>query len=342
MTNHNRAIKGIFAAIGMLLMIFDAKMALQSMQEGLTLCIQTIIPSLFPFFVISGIINSCLIGNQSKILHGLGKFCKVPTGAESIIAVGLLAGYPVGAQLVTQAYQAGTLSKSTARRMLGFCSNAGPSFIFGMLAPLFPNSKIPWLLWIIHILSAMIVGFLLPGECNERCNLKVSKSLTITQTLRNAIENIATVCGWVLLFRVIIGFCNRWFLWLLPKEIGILFSGVLELSNGAVLLGNIESLSLRFLFAELMLSFGGICVMMQTASVTKNLELGYYFPGKALQMFISIGMSLITLPLLQENSSNYLTILGIFIVLTPFLVRYFFSVKKVVAIKRKMLYNTGS
>jgi hypothetical protein len=40
-----------------------------------------------------------------------------------------------------------------------------------------------------------------------------------------------------------------------------------------------------------LLSFGGLCIFLQTASVTGDLGLGDYFPGKILQSMISIVLS---------------------------------------------------
>ena len=39
------------AALGMLVLILDSKTALAGAREGIDLCIRTVIPSLFPFFL---------------------------------------------------------------------------------------------------------------------------------------------------------------------------------------------------------------------------------------------------------------------------------------------------
>ena len=42
---------GISAAVGLLVLIFDSSLAIQGAREGVELCLRTVIPSLFPFFV---------------------------------------------------------------------------------------------------------------------------------------------------------------------------------------------------------------------------------------------------------------------------------------------------
>lgn len=344
MKEHIKRIYGISASVAMLIIILNGKSAVSSIQSGIDLCLQTVIPALFPFFVLSGIINNCFIGQRFSFMTPLRRFCRIPAGVESVMLIGLISGYPVGAQLITEAHSTGTLSKADATRMLGFCSNAGPAFLFGMLTSVFSRPIILWILWGIHIISAIITGWLLPGNETEDCLLHKKTEITITEALRNAIKNLATVCGWVVLFRLVLAFFNSCFLRLLPAELQVLFSGFVELSNGCMQLRQVQCEGARFIFASAMLAFGGICVAMQTVSVTGKLGTGYYFPGKLLQTCISVLISCILQPFLFQHSdlfyvSNlFLIILGIATVLSIYLIRR----KKVVAFSRRMLYNTNN
>lgn len=337
-------ISGILAAVAMLVIILDTKTALNGAQEGLQLCIRTVIPALFPFFVLSGILNSWLLGRSGGIPGAIGKFTRLPRGSESLLLVGLFAGYPVGAQLVAQAYEEGKLQLHTARRMLGFCSNAGPAFIFGMLTPMFHNPVIPWLIWGLHIGSALLVGSLLPGDAPDSCVIEKAETTSLPLSLRNAIRNMSIVCGWVMVFRIILAFCARWFLWLVPDEMQVLFCGILELSNGCVMLSKLPIEGVRFILAGFMLSFGGVCVAMQTLSVAHRIGLGIYFPGKALQAYTTALASYFLQYLIfpkQERliiSPPAVIILLAGVILTVYLVRR----KKVVAFGGRMLYNTGN
>lgn len=302
MKNRRTLIRGIVAACAMLVMILDTKTAIAAAREGLVLCARTIIPSLFPFFVLGGVINSCLLGQNFRLMKPLGRLCKIPKGAESLLILGLLAGYPVGAQLITQAHLDGGLSKSTAKRMLGFCNNAGPAFLFGMLTPLFASAKTVWVLWGIHILSALITGWALPIKEQTIPRICPTNSISFSESLQKSIKAIAGVCGWVILFRIVIGFCNRWFMWLFPPTVQVLVSGLLELANGCVMLNNLPSEGMRFLLAGIMLSFGGLCVSMQTMSVTEGLGTGWYFPGKVLQTLSTALLCYLLQPVLFTGS----------------------------------------
>lgn len=286
----------------MMVMILDSRIVFLSAQEGVALCVRTVIPSLFPFLVLSGIINSCLLGQKLGLIRPVARFCKIPNGSESLLLLGFLAGYPIGAHLITQAYRDRKLSAATARRMLGFCNNAGPALLFGMISPHFSSAKIVWTLWAVHILSALLVSFILPPNKATSTVISSCDNISLPEALQNALKAIAGICGWVILFRILLGFCNRWFLWLLSPVIQVLFSGLLELTNGCILLQSIPQEGTRFLLAATLMSCGGLCVGMQTTSVTTGLGTGWYFPGKVLQTVLTALLCTLLQPVLFTGS----------------------------------------
>ncbi len=280
------------AAMGVL--ILDAKTAMISAQEAVELCLRTVIPSLFPFIFLSVQLTGKMSGFRFKFLRPLGAILGIPAGAEPLLVIGLLGGYPVGAQAITQAYGSGCISRENARRMLGFCNNAGPSFLFGILAPMFSSVSTLWILWLIHILSALITGILLPRTPQQASPVLMSSSPTPDAGLNRALRVMASICGWIILFRVILNFANKWFLWAVPDPLPIMVCGFLELTNGCLQLNLIPQENLRFILCSVLLATGGFCVAMQTVSVTIGLGTGYYFPGKLLHSLISFLLALMT------------------------------------------------
>ena len=296
---------GILSAGAMLILILDTKTALRGGIEGIKICLLTVLPSLLPFFVLSILLTSVLTGAASGLLRPIGRLCRMPAGSEPLLLLGLLGGYPSGAQSVTQAYTQGQISQADARRLLGFCSNAGPAFLFGMASTAFEDPWIPWLLWGVHILSAILTGILLPGSSKLQTRIAPTDPITLPWALEKSIRIMAKVCGWIILFRVILAFCDRWFLWLFPAELQVLLCGILELANGCVQLGSIPDSSLRFIICAGTLGFGGISVLMQTVSVTAPLGLGMYLPGKLLHGSISV----ILAALIQKHPFPWLLLL---------------------------------
>ena len=299
----------------MLIIILDGKTALQGAISGIDLCLRTVIPSLFPFFILTGILSNTIIGHRFSLLQPICRFCKIPDGSASLLILGLLAGYPVGAQLVSQAQRDGNLSYSSAIRMAAFCNNAGPSFIFGILSTMFIHSYNAWFLWGIQIISALIVGVLLPSYNVDPCNLHKPSSISVTKAMERAIKTMASVCGWVIASRILLGFCKIWFLWRFPVAVQVLISGLFELSNGCVRLHEVSSEGLRFVLASILLSAGGLCVTMQTVSVSKKIITRVYFLGKVMQVFITFLLSLITQMLLYSGPDRLFFPFGVSITL---------------------------
>ena len=288
-----KILTAFFSGLGMLMLILDSKTALSGGIAGVQICIMTVLPSLLPFFVLSILLTGILSGLQMKLLRPIGRFCKMPVGSEPLLLLGLLGGYPAGAQAISQTYAAGQLSRRDAHRLLGFCNNAGPSFLFGIAAIAFPDSWMPWMLWGIHILSAILTGFFLPGQGYTEVNLPAGQRMNISQAMEQAVRVMAKVCSWIILFRILLAFCDRWFLWYFPVAIRVILCGILELANGCLQLANISSVPLRFCVCSAILSLGGISVTMQTLSVTGPLGLGQYLPGKLMQCALSVIFSLL-------------------------------------------------
>lgn len=288
---HKRILRSSIAAAGILVLILDSQTALTGARDGIELCLSSVIPSVFPFLVLSGMLLNGICGSTLPILRPLGRILGIPIGSEAIFVTGILGGYPTGAQAVYNAWKQGQLSKAEAQRMLAFCSNAGPSFLFGILGSKFPCGWMLWVLWLIHIVSAISVGIIQPGRSREQRSIPPSSPLTLTQSLKRSVAAMGSICGWVVLFRLILAFLDRWLLWLLPASVQVGIHGLLELANGCSVLDSIPSVGVRFILCSGMLAFGGICVAMQTSSVTGALGMGCYVRGKVLQMLISIVLS---------------------------------------------------
>lgn len=323
----------ILPCVAMLMLILDSKTALQGAKEGLALCAGTVIPSLFPFFVISIFLADALSGYGIPILKPILRFCKMPECSENLLIVGLLGGYPVGAKCVYDSWKRGQITTADAKRCLGFCSNAGPAFIFGMCGMLFSKAWVVWVLWGIHILSALIVGNILPKNESSRMSVTQIQHITLSEAMAKAVTAILSVCGWVVLFRVMIAFGRRWFLWLLPANWRIAFEGVLELANGCSALVAVESEGLRFVLCSAFLGLGGLCVGLQTMSVAGELGTGMYFPGKVLQCVISI-----CLATLFASTQYHLCPPVVPIIITLSLV-LLFVLKKTVDFPKRLVYN---
>ena len=315
--------------IGMLILILDSRTALAGARDGMQLICKTVIPSLFPFFFLSIWLTSSVSGSGFHILRPIAALFRIPKGLEYLLLPGFLGGYPAGAQAVSQSRNQGILPKEDAQVLLGFCCNAGPSFLFGILAPMFPRLWMPWALWLLHIAGALTAAWAVPAASAVPGNSFANEQKDLPAVLLATLRVMGSVCGWILLFRIVLAFLDRWIFWCLPVHVRVFLAGLMELTNGCCSLDQIPDWRLRFVLAGGMLSFGGLCVLMQTCSVARGLDLKYYLMGKGIQGMVCI---LVSSALLYRSGWSLfcLTCLMLYLGLQR---------KKEVEIPGKLMYN---
>lgn len=254
------AVLGLLVAMAVL--ILDSRCASRSALTALELCLKTLIPNLFPLFVLSSLLIPKLTGLR---LPFLARLLGIPQGSEGILLLGCAGGFPVGAASIVQAVQAKDICKRDAERMLGFCSFCGPSFLFGVIGTVLslPDSL---LIFTIQLETALLTAALWPDRSSD-IYTPSSEPVDLPTAVRRALSSMATVCAWVLLAGVVSGFLTRWLFPFLPQPISVLLTGLLELTNGIFSLDTIPGRELRFLLTSVFVCFGGVSVLLQIAGL---------------------------------------------------------------------------
>ena len=139
-----------------LALVLWPEQAMEAMRDGIKLCGNVILPSLFPFFVLSSLVVEL---GMSRYLGRLLEPVMAPLfyvngNCAAALALGFVGGYPVGARTAIQIYENGQCSRTEAERMLAFCNNSGPAFIRGVVgAGVFGSGTVGLLLYLAHLLG---------------------------------------------------------------------------------------------------------------------------------------------------------------------------------------------
>lgn len=305
----------LIATMGLLLFPLEA---IAAAQEGLTLCYHVIIPSLFPFFVLSTLVVELGLARYlGKALQPVMRpLFRVNGNCGTALALGFVGGYPVGAKTAIHLYRQGLCTKGEAQRLLGFCNNSGPAFILGVVgAGIFSSSKIGLLLYVTHALASVVVGILFrwypdcgdEGGCGtpEMATFQAKRATAaFVEAVRQSFFATLNICAFVVFFTVVIQlFVVSGLLPMVAQCLAFLlapfgvtamtatrlFTGLVEISSGVWSLTGEGGLHGKLSLAAFMLGWAGISVHCQVLTFLgeSGLSAKSYIIGKLLHGVIS-------------------------------------------------------
>lgn len=285
--------------------------SMSAAREGLKLCYNVIIPSLFPFFVLSAlVVDLGLAGYIGRALEGLMRpLFNVPGACASAFVLGFVGGYPVGARTALNLYQKGMCTKTEAERLLSFCNNSGPAFILGVVgAGVFASSRVGVLLYLAHAAASICVGlffrFYRRGKKGREARVSPKFeaerfTTAFTGAVKNSFLSTLNICAFVVFFTVVIRLLFlSGALPALARLLGVLLSplgftqewaerlltGAIELSSGVWTLSGAGGMAGRMSMAAFMLGWAGLSVHCQVLSFLggSGLSVRTYIAGKFL------------------------------------------------------------
>lgn len=283
-----------------LLILQNPQQTIYNATSSLNLCYEVIIPSLFPFFVCSGLlVYSGFFNSLSKTFKPFMKPLFNVNGSGAIAFIlGIISGYPLGALTACQLFEGGYLTKEEAERLLTFCNNSGPLFILGSVGvSLFHSLNLGIIIYISHLLSALTVGLIMRNykktyftpETSTPTATEENIGQIFSSVLANSINSILTISGTIVFCSVI----SRSILELLPAK-GIVYSlilGGMEFVSGISVLSNLPiPLILKLMFSSWIVGFAGLSVHLQVMAIVSKYHLSLlpYIFGKIMQGIISI------------------------------------------------------
>lgn len=290
------------------LMLCSAQV-IEQCRFALRLCVELIIPSLFPFFVVSILLNR--LGFPYAVGRLLSPFFKklfkVSGAGGSALVMGLCGGYPLGAAYIADMHSHDVIDANEAEKLLAFCNNSGPAFIIGAVgAGAFGSARVGMYLYFIHISAAFITGIILRGAKMQRDNtapvpMPQNVSSAFPEAVKQAVISVLNVCGFVVIFTVMAGLLDMGghFSLLtgrLSAMLGTplswsraLLTGLLELGSGCGLLRGMEASPVNAALAAFMLGWGGVSVHFQTLALFAgtNIKGALHFAGRLISAIIA-------------------------------------------------------
>ncbi|MBR3942642.1 MAG: hypothetical protein IKJ55_04750, partial [Clostridia bacterium] len=198
-------LKSFGALLFMALVFLYPAVSAQAAKDGLNIFLYLLLPSLFPFAVISGYLSGRLhfpkiCGTGFVRLTGLSENCFTP------FLLGMLSGFPVGAILTANAVKSNSISTETAAHLLPFCSLPGPLFMIGVVGGgMLGSYKAGYLLYAVLLVSALLTALLFrrcaPFQSRSR-KTAISK-IPLVHSIEKSVSALLTVGGFIMFFQVI-------------------------------------------------------------------------------------------------------------------------------------------
>lgn len=271
------------AAAGVILCPAELSAAVRNSVSG---CLEVVIPALFAFTVISiymqrsGLYLTALM----PLTKPLSKFLRLP---EELCAVYLLAnigGYPVGARLLSELVRSGRLSKKDAGRLLCCCYGSGPSFVIGTAGmEVFGSAAAGGVIYTACLVSSLVMA-LVVCRVGERITLSSGENSVdlsadcFVRSVDSGARVMYTVCVMATAFAAVTALLERLGItrimsWLLDiagfgGNADRVFPAFLEVTRVRDML---PDGALAAPLCAGLLSFGGVCVIMQVMAVSGGL-----------------------------------------------------------------------
>ena len=268
---------------------------------SLNLWLNNIVPSLFPFFIVSDILISYNFINYipNWITNLFIKLFHVKKEAVLVFFLSMISGFPSNARITRRMYDMGLLGEKEASHILAFTHFSNPLFILGTVSVFFfNNQRIGIIILLAHYVSNIIVGIIFRNN-----NLDIDNKVNIidhnkpyfgnvfVNAIKSSIDTILLLCGILTCFLVISAIiinklhCNE-----------IMIKSILEITIGLKELSIHKFSELHLvMLSSFIISFGGLSIHMQVKSqlIGTNISIKPFVIGRIYQALISVVLAYI-------------------------------------------------
>ncbi len=274
----NKAKKAIICIIcipSAFFLVVDGAGVSKAINNSINSCLTIIIPSLFGFMVLSSvIIESGIYSFLFKPLHMLfGKIFNMDLFTFSVFAISLMGGYPIGAKLLAET-AADERNRKICENMLCYCYCPSPPFVITVIGLcVFGNTQSGLIIYLSNVISCAFAALFI-NKINRHIFFSPNtfqKNNVILFSINSSSVSLFKMSSVIIFFSVIIEFIRyTGLLELIENNINPICSGIavslLEISNISALTNADTSLLLPI--AAALSSFGGFCILIQTAVLT--------------------------------------------------------------------------
>lgn len=265
---------------------------IESCFRGFALWAECVLPSLFPFMIITLIfIKTGAAQKVSQPLSKLSQKLNLPEVFAVCLVMSLCSGYPAGSRVVREFYDSGTIGGKDGKKLAALCSTSGPLFIIGTVgAKCFENKLTGAAIYAAHAFSVIAVAFIYSLKVKggvKRARPALQKSDNILyDCFYSAIISVCMAGGFIAFFtcvsqitadfRLLYPFEKLLSLFMDGRLARAVCTGVIEATNGCA---QAAASGDRFAVpaAGFLITFGGACILLQQLCYLKGAKVSAGF-----------------------------------------------------------------
>lgn len=260
----------------LILLVLFPKICISGATRGLLLWFNTVLPTLFPFFLVTRLILSL-----NLIPRSLSGFYPVMTG--------LIAGYPTGAATISELIKSGQININQGQLLMIISNNASPGFLIGIAGCI--CSDVPsgqYYIWFSTILSSAVITLLFStkylkkhsgsldtqnttiNEINKPKKNNTAFLSTLEDTMFECFRLLVLIGGYIIIFSILADFSSLVVSGFLPHSI---IAGIFEITTGITMIASDTTglpVIIKGTAAAALCGFGGVSALLQTSGVIRD------------------------------------------------------------------------
>lgn len=259
---------GFYCGAGLMIaMIAQPQLCVDAAQRAMCMWFKSVAPALFPFLALMPLITGdAACAAYNSLFGGVMRLFDLPGSAAPAAVIGMIAGSPGGAMAARRIGDGAGLNVGQIRRLLPAITGVSPAFLIGGVGvSMLGSARLGARLALVQA-AAQLVLMLMFRICvaDDSSPLPALPASEKTGAVRDAVEAILVVCGYMVVFAVasaaLVG--------------GTMLTAFADLPGGLAQLAAAE-LSLKPMLVGAAIGFTGVCIVAQNVRALQNIGIGW-------------------------------------------------------------------
>ena len=265
-----------------ILILFKSKLIVKNVYDTSLLYISTIMPSLFPNMVLSNVIVKQDISKviPNKIINLFNKIFNFNKNVTTLFIMSFFTGSPTNIININEYEEKGLINEKEAEYLSYITHSINPLFVIHAVGiGIFNDIKVGIILIFLQFISNITKAFIFKSKFNKKSKINTNANHNnivnnFKNSINTSINSLLIIFGVIVMFNILITLITNIFNF--NSIINTIISITLEITSGILKLKSLNiNYVLKIIICYLTLNFGGICIHMQSLSISKNKKISY-------------------------------------------------------------------